>query len=354
MHITKTNNATKKFHLSDIFTKRLESSIIKVEPAPKVNKIVLKGRILQFPIFVISKQDSKLQTQTKNLDVIHKTALPFFEEMVHIPKKPKRIINTHNFVRDVYENNDIIPRLHKHRVALVLRGHIRSSFENNKLYMFVKSLCNMYDVDIYIHAWHIIQNSISYRRMKQINTSVTTGTILEYFQDIPIKRIIIENDLKIKLIGNISGNICNTNVPTIGWKNMWYGIHSAIEQVPNDVYSTVILTRFDYFNLVDVLHTSIPDSLQTVQNSLQSDKILFAIHSESVGVDNFYCGNILLMKQLIREFHTNLEEICLKYKDIRTQEKLVWYVYHDIIDKPYTPNMTELAGLRRIFGLFRR
>jgi hypothetical protein len=302
------------------------------------------------PLFIFTKKYRVLNTGDEKVPTVKKQTKAL-QQPVNI--RNIRVSNSQGFVSDIFDNDITLPLVHENRVALILRGHIRSGFDNDKLYTFVKSLCDLYDVDIYIHTWHILQNSISYRKMKQINTVVTSASITEYFKDIPIKKIIIENDLKIKLIGDLSGKICKTNVPTIGWKNMWYGINRIVNQVPNDVYSSVIQTRFDYFNLTKILTKPMPEALQTVDTSLNSEKLVFAINSESVGVDNFYCGNIILMKQLVNEFNTNLDEICLKYPEARTQEKLVWYIYHDLINTPFTPTL-DIIKVKKISNFFRR
>ena len=58
-------------------------------------------------------------------------------------------------------------------MIILLRGHIRSSFNDNRLYLFIKRLLQTYNLEIYIHTWDILQSNISWRPIekKEINIS---------------------------------------------------------------------------------------------------------------------------------------------------------------------------------------
>ena len=116
-------------------------------------------------------------------------------------------------------------------MIILLRGHIRGSFKNDDLYNLIKELSRKFDIQIYIHTWNIVQNNLSWRKLKTIPTRVSNDTIYNYFRDLKplIKKIIIDDDKKIKLIGNTKGNVCRSGCPRIGWKNMWYGIYTIMK-----------------------------------------------------------------------------------------------------------------------------
>jgi hypothetical protein len=104
------------------------------------------------------------------------------------------------------------------------------------------------DLKIYIHTWNVYSNNISWRRVHENNTPVTKETIYHYFGNLDhlIKHIIIEDDSKIKLIGNVHGTICSSKMPVRGWKNYWYGKHKIIQYVQQtNSRDVVINTRFD-------------------------------------------------------------------------------------------------------------
>ena len=51
-------------------------------------------------------------------------------------------------------------------MILVIRGHIRNSFETKELYNFIEELYNIYpDLKIFIHTWNIFANSVSWRNI---------------------------------------------------------------------------------------------------------------------------------------------------------------------------------------------
>ena len=92
-------------------------------------------------------------------------------------------------------------------MILIIRGHIRDSFENDKLLNLVKEI---YSIDstlkIYIHTWTIFANTISWRHIQPNNTIVTKDIIYNYFKNsglehiLELDNIIIDDDTKIEFI----------------------------------------------------------------------------------------------------------------------------------------------------------
>jgi hypothetical protein len=206
--------------------------------------------------------------------------------------------------------------------VFIIRGHIRSGFDNDKLYLFTKKLVKLYNVDVYIHTWNVFQSSLSWRKLQDISTPVTEDTITNYFKDIPIKKIIIDDDSKIEIFGRTVGKLCATALPILAWKNMWYGIHEIMSVIPND--SFIINTRFDYFNLVKSVIVGESNLLNSIK--IVNNEISFAINKSIPGVDNFYSGPFEKLYLLTKDFHNNLDEIENRFKSINAQEKMV-YLY---------------------------
>ena len=58
-------------------------------------------------------------------------------------------------------------------MIILLRGHIRNSFDNDNLYNLIKRINNEIGIkNIYIHSWNIQQNSLSWRKLEQINKPI--------------------------------------------------------------------------------------------------------------------------------------------------------------------------------------
>lgn len=220
-------------------------------------------------------------------------------------------------------------------MILVIRGHIRNSFVAVDLYHFVKQL---YKIDpnlkIYIHTWTIFANNLSWRNI-QINNSLTSKEIIyNYFDDLQhlIKEIIIDDDSKIQLIGNLEGYMNKRGVmPIRGWKNYWYGKYKIIEHIYTNTDNEkrnemVINTRFDVFNNSNNFSEEI--ILNLIKNNLgtQFTKNKFIYDMEFKGVDNTYIGNIETMYKLTHYFHHSLDEILMENSDVYHHENLVYKI----------------------------
>jgi len=228
-----------------------------------------------------------------------------------------------------------------HKIAIILRGHIRKSFENKKLYDIINSLVKIYNIDIYIHTWNEYEAKKSWRPLDNTNTNIVTiDAINDYFNNcsINIKKIIIDNDENIELIGLINGNIGKTLMPKLSWKKMWYGINKITSDIYFNFstikYETVLCTRFDNidiafsinlgYNLENIINMI--DKFQNNKLLYNSDLILFMNNHYCKGIDNFYIGSIDSLYLLHKKFHEELDEILNKNNNnlIKHQEYIVF------------------------------
>jgi hypothetical protein len=217
-------------------------------------------------------------------------------------------------------------------MILILRGHIRNSFDNKNLYELVNEISKKYDnLKIYIHTWNIFSNNISWRKIQTNNTIVTKDTINHYFGELAglIKHIIIDDETKIKLIGKTSGNVCDGPAPLIGWKNYHYGIYNILNYVIMtniDKNEVIINTRFDILNNSNSVNTNIllffiehnPDVSNIKKN-------IFLLNHPFCGCDNIYIGNIYTMHKLTYLMNFHLDDVMKKYPEIKNQELLVFF-----------------------------
>lgn len=215
-------------------------------------------------------------------------------------------------------------------MILIIRGHLRGSLHGGDLYHLVK---NIYDIDnsltVYIHTWNIVSSSLSWRQVTQDDTPVTEEMIYAYFADIKhlIRKIMIDDDKKIKLIGNLEGKINGGNTTILGWKNYWYGKYQIMKYVyDNTDPSIVISIRFDAFNNSNSLHRESVNEF--IKNNMHETftKNKFLKDHECTGVDNFYMGTTETMYALTHKFYYELDDILEKIKDTENQEKFVFRV----------------------------
>lgn len=217
-------------------------------------------------------------------------------------------------------------------MILVLRGHIRNSFENKNLYDLVNQIYKNYNnLNIYIHTWNIFSNNISWTKRDANYTTVTQQTIYDYFGELSglIKHIIIEDDKQIKLIGNLTGYVSKSPMPIIGWKNFLYSIYSILNYLYSsniDKNELILNTRFDILNNTNSFNTDI--ILSFIQNNLVvSDlkKNIFLYNRAFWGCDNIYIGNIYTMHKLSYLMNYHLDDLIKKYPDVYHQEFLFFY-----------------------------
>jgi hypothetical protein len=218
-------------------------------------------------------------------------------------------------------------------MILIIRGHIRDSFKTKKLYNLIKEIDDTFpDLKIFIHTWSVFANNISWRHINVDNKNVTNKIIYDYFDDLKhlIKHIIIDDDAKIELFGNLCGNINNGPMPIIGWKNYWYGKYKIIDYLYTtciDENEMIVNCRFDIMN-----NSNTFDEINIIRFLITNSEINFTKNyflfddDNHLGIDNIYIGNILTMYKLIKKFFYELDDILSKNNDIFHQEFLVYRI----------------------------
>jgi len=242
------------------------------------------------------------------------------------------------------------------KLSIILRGHIRGSFENKDLYDYIKELNDQYDLTIYIQTWNILQTNVSWRYMEKNDSLVTEELIKDYFDDLSvnIKKIIILDDSKIDLIGKTTGRMGKTSGSYLGWKQMWYGIYEIAEYIKRtEVYKShyIINTRFDVFNnSVSFSKNMIVDKLNDVMKSSSRPetikKNIFLKDMEFFGMDNFYIGNSDTIFKLTERFKFHLDEIIIKYPNVTSHEFYTFHVNNVLfLDNRLNNKKTEINTL---------
>jgi len=223
-------------------------------------------------------------------------------------------------------------------MILIIRGHIRKSFETKQLHNLVKELHIIFpDLKIFIHTWNIFANNISWRNININKECVNDKVIYDYFDDLGhlIKKIIIDDDTKIKLIGNLYGKINNGLMPIIGWKNYWYGKHKIIDYLYNmniDENEMIVNCRFDVMSNSNNFDEAFIINFIINNSKTIFTKNIFLFNHETNGIDNIYIGNIKTMYKLISKFFYELDDILIKNNDTIHQERLVYRINNILFD----------------------
>jgi len=226
-----------------------------------------------------------------------------------------------------------LPFYSQDSICLILRGHIRNSFDKPDLYYLIKQLAMQYtELTIYIHTWNKKSSKVSWRSIPEDNTEITEDIIRNYFKDTAqyIRKIYVDDDTQIEIKGKKTGIICKTKQPIIAWKNMWYGIAKITEEVYNDKStknSIVVNTRFDVMQnshtiTAKEIHLFIKEQLKAAKYQLNQ---FYYKNDNYFGIDNLYTGDIETVHKLVMHMYENLDTILAKYPKIFVQEVMVFY-----------------------------
>jgi hypothetical protein len=214
------------------------------------------------------------------------------------------------------------------KLNLLLRGHVRNSFNNDAFYLLIKQVTQDFETDIYIHTWNVVQSSLSWRGMHNDNTEVNEEFLKNYFKDLwpNVKHVIIEDDTKINLHGNTEGNVGLTPCPVRAYKNMFYGKRKLAEYVYNNVphQEIAVQTRFDI--LTNSFSTRPEAIINFLHNPPQTDdRVKFISLDPILGIENIYMSTVENMYKFINYFYINFDEIYKKHNQTRHQEHPVFF-----------------------------
>ena len=132
---------------------------------------------------------------------------------------------------------------------LIIRGHIRNSFESSDFRGLVRSIVDKVpSIKVYVHSWNVVQSSLSWRGMEEDRTEVTPDMVAEYL-DVgeSLRRIVVEDDRNVRVPGRVTRTVASTPCPIKGYKLMFYGMMRGSELVleDSDPEDLVVQTRFD-------------------------------------------------------------------------------------------------------------
>lgn len=218
-------------------------------------------------------------------------------------------------------------------MAILLRGHIRTAFDDEALFDLVERLHTMFSVDVYVHTWNRKQSALSWRVIQEDNSLITEDMVRNYFKHAHyLKAIIIDNDKECELHGRINGFI--GGCPLLGWKRMHAGIEKGMSSIPEH-YKFIINMRFDISFVSkhngDTCIQWTSDNIVKMVGTYNGQPIKFMVDQECIGIDNCYMGTSIFMHAIARIFHTQLDELAWLLYGSPNQEKLVYRVVQMIL-----------------------
>lgn len=233
-------------------------------------------------------------------------------------------------------------------LKLIVRGHIRSSFDDQRLKGLVDKLQDIFDLTVYVQTWSVFQNSISWRRLEAIPREVRKSDIESYLA-VPIKSIQIIDDQSIKHIGNVEGNIGKTPCPIVGWKNMYYGMMAAASRAfysegPDEVGMQM---RFDILSNPfspsehEIIEFANREYGALKDNPADDERIRFLRMRCFLGVDNMYMARVADMHRFISYMYYDMDRILHVHRRTIHQEHIAFHERRSFFDWVPPGNLVE-------------
>lgn len=261
--------------------------------------------------------------------------------------------DTFEFICNDIEEAKITNLNYYDKIYFYIRGHIRNSFQNKKLFNFVKKLKYVFPNIIFIlqtwnhkeckknESWKYVKK---YKEFMYDNNDIITKSLIEkYFENLNIlENCLIIDDENIDLVGSIDGTIGIGPCPKKGWKNMWYGKYKGIKNINFDDNSILVSFRYDFFDILG--SNCIINEYQVIdfiKKNLKSEDIIFYnelyqsrgfchFQKNLLEVDNLYLGPPKKIKLLTEKFYFHLDDILKIYNKVEHQEFLVYLISKDL------------------------
>lgn len=214
------------------------------------------------------------------------------------------------------------------KLAFCIRGHLRNGLQDSRLNDYINFLKKRnHEIHLFLHTWKESEAKSSYKKLNRSNIfSVDKVQLSNYFSDQTIKLIVIEDDTRLKLHGNLDGNIPGSSCPLIAWKRMWAGKFNLVSHLYHNHtydYDLVVNTRYDKFT-TPVCYTPTKNLLKLTTAGRGLGLKYPQYHRLLKGVDNYYVGDIQSMYDITSSFHYSLDDITKKYTARNFQEELFY------------------------------
>lgn len=220
-------------------------------------------------------------------------------------------------------------------MILIIRGHVRNSFDSDKLYNLLKDIYNKNnDLEIYIFTWSVFSTSLSWRGVEANSNQVTPDTIYAYFKDLKsiIKCIEIVDETIVKLTGNITGTVSKSPMPLKGWKFMLYSMFYFMDVLMKqniDKETNIVITRFDLlvvpYNAIS--HKYLVDFIENNKNTTSPIVFTNQKYELHYGCDNIMIGSFKILYKLLYNLHFHLDDVLSRHPPCKHQEYYFIYEY---------------------------
>lgn len=220
----------------------------------------------------------------------------------------------------------------KPHLSLILRGHIRSSFGDSRLFDLLSAVSNVFELRIYAHTWNVVQNSVSWRGLKEIPDPVDESMVRDYLSGLDVRWVSVSDDKSITHQGKTRGNIGRTPCPVIGWKNMYWGLLQAcgVAWLSEHPHAPTVQTRFDLLsNPFSPSHEEVLNFLSREHEVLTAgagaERMRFLRMRCFVGVDNIYMATSEDLFRFVSYMYNDMDRILFVHRGTIHQEHIAFH-----------------------------
>lgn len=226
-------------------------------------------------------------------------------------------------------------------LIVILRGHIRDSLTNQKLFNFLKLLDSRYNLLVHLHTWDVSQSSQSWRKLNSQEYCVTDFMIQKYFDPLNFTFYIESDNTFHENFNAYSGtvNIGKTTMPMKAYYQYIYNLFksfASFENIFNGRESDIklkdcmcISMRVDFFancnvcnfNTYEDLFEKISRDIERKIKASHENHVTFL--SESVGCDNYIQSTYHVLFKSFKNLFEQYASIIGENKDVRHQELIL-------------------------------
>lgn len=217
-------------------------------------------------------------------------------------------------------------------LIIALRGHIRSSMDNNSLLTLLSYLSAVFETRIYVHTWGVVQNSLSWRNISEIPKTVDAGMVFDYLSGLDVRSVAVDDDSSISHVGKVDGTIGRTRCPVLGWKNMYWGkiqLMKAIADVEPPESATLQMRLDILSNPFSPTTKEIVEFVERERNVLANgagdERIRFLRMHCFMGVDNIYMAGAGDMLRFTSYMYYDMDRILHVHRGTIHQEHIAFH-----------------------------
>mmetsp|Transcript_33269 Transcript_33269/g.75811 ORF Transcript_33269/g.75811 Transcript_33269/m.75811 type:complete len:420 (-) Transcript_33269:113-1372(-) len=242
-------------------------------------------------------------------------------------------------------------------VAVVIKGHVRSSLSNSKLreaLLALRQELQPRPMHLYVETWDWTEAKKSWRSLESKRENTERSALLRYFNGFSVRSLKIHSETSAPdmLKGSTTGNVGGSKAPRFNWKQwvalLWHGSQSVAAS--GITYGAVIHTRFDWLEDRVIQWMVRPDdflwdadsvvpAIRACVAQVQPQSLAFL---SCTGCDNMFVGGQQACAALADRLHMQLDAVEAVAPALPHQEQYVLLAADEVSRSWLSANSMDL------------